>query len=186
MTNGLGQTGYIPAPERHGGFGKACPPYDAKILPGTKRQQRVKQPTDDPHDRNIKPHADGRKDYYRGEWRFLEGQRDFIVREWCINEDPGTDPKTGEITHFNDYIAWQIITSINGVETTRCITRPLCVYNDGRDLAPELTRVVELNSFNHLPKKSVLFLAIHILLEITTRRKIFIKPFIGLSITKKS
>ena len=54
--------------------------------------------------------GDGRVDYFLGEWKFVEGNKDVIVRKWCLNGGPPNGA-------FHDAFSFEIATSLNGTET---------------------------------------------------------------------
>lgn len=90
--------GFTPAPDRGVNFSTNCPP----------NQNGVKAPPGDARDKDV--NDDGTDDYFMGEWKFVEGNKDLIVRRWCINR-----PMVAG--HFDDFFSFEVITSLNGVET---------------------------------------------------------------------
>jgi len=99
--------GHTPPPDRNGaaaglGDNTSCPPGPDATTKGA--------PAATLGDKDV--NNDGRDDFFMGEWKFVEGAKDLIVRQWCINK-----PAVGG--HFADFLTFQIITSLNGVETER-------------------------------------------------------------------
>lgn len=52
--------------------------------------------------------GDGRLDYFMGEWKFVDGDADLTVRQWCINKAAGAN--------FNDFFTYELIPSVKGVD----------------------------------------------------------------------
>lgn len=105
--------GYTPAPDRPGGDrDNWCPPNGKFNQTGPPTRDEP----NDPRDKDV-DNADGDndpatgKDYYMGEYKFVEGDNDLIVRIWCIRTP------LGEV--FTDYFTHEIITSFRGEETVR-------------------------------------------------------------------
>lgn len=84
--------GVTPPPDRPGNNDRACPPG-----PGNQ-----KATPNDPKDKDV--NGDKRTDYFMGEWKFIEGDKDLVVRKWCINKPQGTNT-------FNDFFSFEILTS---------------------------------------------------------------------------
>ncbi len=112
LAQGAGRT---PPPDRPGNNDTACPPGNINA-----NGSYTKAQTNDPKDKDV--NGDGRSDYFMGEWKFVDGANDLIVREWCINNPPSRqdDPNTPrDETIYQDFFTQEIITSLNGVETLR-------------------------------------------------------------------
>ena len=92
---------FTPAPGRGVNHNTDCPP----------NQDGTKVEPSDARDKDV--NGDSRKDYFLGEWKFVDGSKDLIVRRWCINQTAST----GRDAHFNDFLSFEVITSLNGVET---------------------------------------------------------------------
>lgn len=94
-----------PPPDRDGdgvleGTDVGCPPVDAngnKIMPNN----ALDDDKDDP--------PDGVDDYFMGEWKFVKGKEDLIVRKWCMNRAETRDA-------FTDFFTFEAIASENGEE----------------------------------------------------------------------
>ncbi|GEM_PF-6024637 len=109
----LAQGGYTPPPNR-GSSSTTCPPGNRDAT-----GKFTKAKANDPRDKDV--NGDGTADYFMGEWKFVDGDNDLIVREWCINKaETPDDPTTPQNERrFHDYFTQEIITSLKGVETPR-------------------------------------------------------------------
>jgi len=56
--------------------------------------------------------GDGRVDYFMGEWKFVEGDTDLIIRKWCLNGGPPNGA-------FHDAYAFELATSTGNQEHQR-------------------------------------------------------------------
>ena len=73
--------------------------------------------------------GDGTSDFYMGEWKYDDGNKDLIIREWCINRPVQANGS------FGDFFSVEIITSLKGVETVRKEPKDIqCPYTGGRNL----------------------------------------------------
>jgi hypothetical protein len=111
------QGGFTPAPDREGDNDRNCPPG-----PGNSKAE-----ANHPNDKDV--NEDGIVDYYMGEYKFIEGRLDLIVRIWCISlqEEEGS---------FNDFFTHEIITSLDGTETPRVTPgAPTWPFHGGKNLS---------------------------------------------------
>ena len=60
--------------------------------------------------------GDGDLDYFQGEWKFVDGDTDVVVRQWCMNGGPPAPPPHAAV---HDFYAFEITTSTGNTETTR-------------------------------------------------------------------
>ena len=92
-----------------------CPParctFDAK---GNVTSYRKIEPDASYGD---KPHTNTLTDYFLGEWKFVEGNNDVIIRKWCLNGGPPNGA-------FQDAYSVEIATSTGEKETTRIPPAP--------------------------------------------------------------
>jgi hypothetical protein len=106
--------GHTPAPDRPGGDrDHSCPPNPKRAGDGTIGKDAADQA------RDMDVNSDGRADYFMGEYKFIEGDRDLlVVRVWCINHEPTQDvPATPENEEaYNDFFTFEILTSLRDVE----------------------------------------------------------------------
>ncbi|KPL23578.1 MAG: hypothetical protein AMJ75_05815 [Phycisphaerae bacterium SM1_79] len=144
----------VDAPDRNGaaagkGDNQSCPPGPTSTQKGT--------PNKDLGDKDVDKDKD--LDYFMGEWKFVKGDKDVIVRKWCINvpETPD-DPNTPQNEHrFNDFYSIEILTSLrdaqgNWTETQQVAPGAVaCPYVGGRNLPSGFECVCEIKKSGELP-----------------------------------
>ena len=95
----------VPPPDRNGdasgnGDNVSCPPGPDHSTKG--------DPDPALGDKDVT--GDGSVDFFMGEWHFVDGNQDLKVRSWCVN-------RTGGATTFGDFFTYEILTSMDGVDT---------------------------------------------------------------------
>jgi hypothetical protein len=92
--------GFTPPPDRNGpapglGDNVNCPPGPDASTKG--------DPDAGLGDSDV--NGDGSLDYFMGEYKFIEGDKDLLVRKWCINLE-------ADEGNFNDFFTFELITSL--------------------------------------------------------------------------
>ena len=116
--------GFTEAPDRggplFGGTKDPCPPQKQDS-----NGKWVKVPPDNSADKNVMSHPDGRKDWFEGQWKFQEGDRDLIVTKWCVNTK----------TPHDDYYTVEIQASTGDTERTLVPAgdEQTCAFTNGKN-----------------------------------------------------
>jgi hypothetical protein len=93
-------------------FNNTCPPCRGVYDDMGKLKDYIKIDPDASY--GDKQHGRTLKDYFLGEWKFVEGDTDLVVRFWCVNGGPRKPSGA-----FGDFYAYELATSTKGTETTR-------------------------------------------------------------------
>lgn len=112
----------VKAPNRNGaapGDNTSCPPGPNATTKGV--------PAAGLGDKDVD--GDGTDDFFMGEWKFVQGNRNLVVRKWCINKPAAASGA------FGDFFSTQVLTSLNGVDTEKLKpTQAFCPFDGGRNL----------------------------------------------------
>ena len=96
-------------------YNDTCPPGRAEFDDQGKLKKFTKvdpDPTLGQGNQKDQSHTSTRVDYFLGEWKFVEGDTDLIVRKWCMNGGP-------QDRSLHDFYAYEVATSTKDKETTR-------------------------------------------------------------------
>jgi hypothetical protein len=102
-------------------------------------------------DKDVSGHGDGTLDFFMGEWKFVSGNNDVIVRLWCINKPQDTTAPF----NFHDYFSYQVLTSVGAAETSRINPGPVanCPYFGGRNVFSGFQNVDDIKKAGVLPTR---------------------------------
>jgi len=129
ISSGLVNAQFTAPPQRKNAAGgnvacnNTCPPGDCTRNAKGEITSFTKVPPDPnlTNDADLKDqdkNGDGRVDYFIGQWKFVSGVNDLIVRKWCIEKPAGAGGTLG------DFFTIEVLSSLNGQIQQPPLVRP--------------------------------------------------------------